>query len=397
MKDPRHLFLASRIALYSSALIFFLCFNIGLLLVEHKPLWNDEIYTLISLEGISYPDIILGKQQEGNNAPLFYVVQKALMDALGYRIPPEWTPPQSDWSHKDLVSQILLRLLPITAMALAIAIIFHFFTRRYSLAAGMYAFLVTMSSYMLWAYWAEARPYALWFFLTTIQSLLFFHVSQPEGKADGRAYAALAVTHVLLSLTIFLSILQIIIVFVLLTAIDRKCWQRSLGLILIPLMISTFYYLKSPKYGFWFADTPIELLNANIPKDRMLLIMIFVSLLAITLRRPIKFFNLKTLRQGQVYAFFVGFMLLAYAAVLLLLKYRETVNMAGFQISNRYFLALTPIGIIAVTLFSVLMYKAVSLNKWAKGGVVLFLISFLLFRFLRTFALIKPFYPDLFF
>jgi uncharacterized membrane protein len=60
-------------------------------------------------------------------------------------------------------------------MSLGLALIVWFFCVYYSLLGGLIAFIVAISSYMLWYYWAEARPYALVFLATTIQALVLVY------------------------------------------------------------------------------------------------------------------------------------------------------------------------------------------------------------------------------
>jgi len=68
-----------------------ICLAIGFKLAYDKPLWNDEIYTLVSsVSRVSYLDILLGRVKEGNNCPLFYVIQKGICDIARYSIPAPW-------------------------------------------------------------------------------------------------------------------------------------------------------------------------------------------------------------------------------------------------------------------------------------------------------------------
>ena len=66
----------------------------------------------------------------------------------------------------DYKGQIILRINANLLMSLSIVLIFYFFVRYYSWGAGIYSLLLSLSSFMVWAHWVEARPYVLWFFLT---------------------------------------------------------------------------------------------------------------------------------------------------------------------------------------------------------------------------------------
>ena len=146
--------------------------GLGLRLAEHKPLWNDELYSLLSsVRNLSYGDIITAKITEGNNTPLFYLSQKAFIDLTGYQPPQEWVAGQ--WGHNHPYSNLRIRILPVACMSVAIAVIFYFFSYFYSIWTGLYALAVAFSSFMVWAYGFEARPYALWFLLTTLQAVFF--------------------------------------------------------------------------------------------------------------------------------------------------------------------------------------------------------------------------------
>jgi len=160
----------------NSSVLFIACISIGLVLAKHKPVWNDEIYSQTnSIEDTSYLEIIAGDVEEGNNSPLFYLMQKGFCELLKYKFPAGW---KGRWSISDLKSQIILRINSIIFMSLSIVCIFFFFAKNYSVWSGIYSLFISISSYMVWIYWIEARPYPMWFFLITIQSLLFLNVAR---------------------------------------------------------------------------------------------------------------------------------------------------------------------------------------------------------------------------
>jgi len=115
-----------------SIILFLFLFKFGLLLAEHKPLWNDEIFSQTNVEVRSYAQLFLGKASEGNNCPLFYVLQKAICDLVKYKAPEALI--RRQLNGVDAFSQIILRLQPVFFMALSIACIFYYFTRFNSIS-----------------------------------------------------------------------------------------------------------------------------------------------------------------------------------------------------------------------------------------------------------------------
>jgi len=185
-----------------SLLLFFVCFRFGLILAESKPIWNDEFYSqLANVQGLSYGKMMAGQVNEGNNAPLFYLIQKVICDIASYQAPEAWV--KGDWGYSDYYSRILLRVSPVFFMSLAAVFIFYYFSRVYSI-------FTFSSSYLVWVHWAEARPYSLWFFLTTVQSLVFLHIVQNKDMRP-KIWAALIVIHLCLSLTVSLGVAQIFV------------------------------------------------------------------------------------------------------------------------------------------------------------------------------------------
>ena len=200
----------SNVLLLVSFLIFLFCSGLGFYRAQHKPLWVDEIFSQIASVNRSYVDILLCRRTaEGTVTPLFYLIQKVICDLSHYSLPEQWE--TGHWDVADPRSQIILRLSSIFFMSLSIAVIFYFFTRFYSSLTGVYSFLVSLSSYMVWAYWAEARPYAHWVFFSTLQSLIFLMLSQGQGERR-TLWNALIIVHFLLVLTVIFSLLQVAIV-----------------------------------------------------------------------------------------------------------------------------------------------------------------------------------------
>lgn len=375
-----------------SFLLFAVCLAIGFRLAYDKPLWNDELYTLISsVRGLSYGDIFLGRVGEGSNCPLFYLIQKSICDIAQYTVPEPWI--SGVWGHEDLYSQILIRISPVVCMALAIVLIFYFFNRQYSLWAGVYSVAVSLSSFMIWFYWAEARPYALWVLLTTMQLLMFLRMTG-EGRKNG--WVKLSIIHILLSLSVTVSIIQIAIVSLLLWIFFDRRWKKYILLFVIPSAICLTYYALAPKYDFWFKEGPWALINASFSKDRLLILFIFALYFCftyfrskVTLLRKVPVNIMSENERKQVGAYLGLTVLMVLGSLLLLLRFKLGVGPVkqGFQISNRYFISLAPIGIVATTLFSIYLVKGVR-GRLMQGLVLLFLAGLLLIRIYRTALLI---------
>ena len=149
-----------------------------------------------------------------------------------------------------------MRINPIIFMSLSIVMIFYFFNRNYSLLAGIYSLFISMSSFMVWFYWAEARPYALWVFLTTCQSLILLSLINEE-SFNARLWRLLTFVHILFCFTIIFGIIQIAATTVLLWLFYERRWKKYIGLFLLPLVVSVLYYITSPTFFFQFKATLI--------------------------------------------------------------------------------------------------------------------------------------------
>ena len=180
-----------------SAGIFALLLIIGFSLSAHKVLWLDELYTQqTAIDANSLKGILSHTFPDGNKNPLFYVIQKGACKAFSYRLPVYF--PQYFYSTRDVPSQVILRIPSNFYMSLALALIFYFFTRFFSFYAAIYALCVALVTPMVWFYWVEARPYSLWFLLTSIQLLLLCCTTIAPKIKNVRG---LFWTHILLALT----------------------------------------------------------------------------------------------------------------------------------------------------------------------------------------------------
>ncbi len=368
--------------LFLTLSVWLICLAVGSFLSQHKPLWNDEIYSQTRvIEILSYQDLILAKQKEGNNAPFFYLIQKALCDLSQYRFPITW---QGEWVLSEPGSQHLLRIPSNIFMSCAIALIFYFFSRFYSLAMGAYALFLTLSSPIIWAYWVEARPYTLWIFLTVVQSLLFLRITFEE-KTARKAFQLLVLTHLLLSLTSIMSMAQIILISILIWIHGERRIKFYLWLTLIPSLICLDYYFRAPIVRYDVLNIP-SLVSAHISLRDLfflagyLLLMAFCKFYREDLYRSI--LEDKKYQTIRLYLFFMIWMLLSTLFFILVIKMRATTEWG--ELPSRTFIYLTPIGIMTMSILSFNLVNIFRHNRWMLINVGIILGGLLLLRSLKT-------------
>ncbi len=363
-------------------------------MAQNKALWTDELYSLrASVINQSYLDIVSGKIDEGNNCPLFYLIQKVIIDSASFL--------KIDFANicsediADDMARIILRISPVIFMSLSAVILFYFFAREYSLKIGLYSFLIAISSYMFWAYWIEARPYALWMFLTVLQCVFFLRYVMNSEKRE-IAWRYFIVVNILLALTASLSLIQNFALALVLWARYEKRISKYWLLFILPTMISAYYYILAPKYNFWFLNSWVEVISANLPKDRVLVILFYIVFILVYYVN--KFLNLgKNKTQGlnnvyyEVANAFLSFSLLTISGFLLFVAYLkivEPIEKVGFIVSNRYFMPLTVIGIMAMIVFPVSLIKSTN-NKIFKIVLIVLVGVLVLFRLIKGYQLVK--------
>ena len=408
-------------------ILFLICLGVGFYLSKEKSLWTDEIYTQRNIiDEVSYKDILLTRFAEGNKCPLFYLIQKGVCDLSGYRFPGGW---DGQWTFVDQRSQIIPRIPSNVFMSLAIIALFYFFARYYSGWAGGYALLVCFSSFMVWAYWAEARPYALWMFLSTVQSLLFLYMNQTK-SFDSSSWKWLSITHLLLSLTIIFSAVQIIMVSLILLGLETKAALKNgapargkirqlkysgkyLFLTIIPACVCFFYYRltqnfysailsdsfavakKIISYYFsgiqgvpWAPGVLTKLVFDAFPKESLLILAIYaVFLFLYYLQRKtklIKFHQSHAILQGGSTLALTVLLLISGFAILAVFGIWWSEQRTGISVSERYFIYLTPVAIIATTLFSVSLLRCFKESRWMTINLILGLGGLLVIRFFKT-------------
>jgi len=308
----------------------------GFKLALEKPLWTDEIYSqLSSVQGKSWSEIWTGKIKEGNNSPIFYSVQKLICAVTGWH---------SDflWQKQERRDRVVMRFAPVVCMSAGLAIIVGYFTAVYSMIGGLVAFVLCVTSFMVWTFWAEARPYAMMFTMSAIQALLIF---QYYRKENVRVLWGLGVVNIVLA---FLSSLSVIQIFAsgLVIALKGCCRIWLLALTVgIPLAIAFFYYSRADHYSFWFAShgLPLSLIKANMSSERLVAFFVIPCLIWVWDRRS-GASGTPAFLSLVVWAWLT---FLGYCLLLGVLWIKQNPP-EGFEISNRYFMTLTSVGIVAV-------------------------------------------------
>lgn len=349
-----------------SFLLFCLLCAIGFRLAASKPLWNDELYTQNkAVQGLSWVQLLSGRDTgEGNNAPLFYLLQKW---TKGVPVALVSTELQKEAICADLRKMILIRIVPVVFMSAALALLFYFFALEFFGLAGLYALLCALASPMVWLYWAEARPYPLILFFTVVQSLILLKMSLGDaGRA--RYWTALAGVHLLLVLTSYLSVIQVAGATVVVWMAGERSKKR-LACLALPLVVAFFYRFQGihESYQLFFQW---RYLIDNIPLERI--VFYGIAVLLFFLARPFPDGAIRPLIKG--YARFFILLLAGFTLILLMVKFKEA-NIKELGLHSRFFIALTPIGIVAQVLLGIGLWRLALRDKWlgvtALGVVVL--------------------------
>lgn len=352
---------------FSAGVLFILFVVVGFRLAQDKPLWNDELYSQVhSVEKLTYGQILAGKIVEGNNFPLFYFLQKAICDVRGFHLPFEW---KQEWAVAEPQSQIILRLQPIVVMALALTLIFYFFALEYSWLAGIYALVIALFTETVWPYFAEARPYALWYLLSAVQMLFFLRyiVSQQRGDDHGQQHSwlALNITHILLSLTAVFGVVQAFIVAFVLFIFYRRRLKDFVFMLFVSLALGFYYFFQAQHYVFGLPPDVLSLILQNISAERSVLI-ILCGVFVLVFRREAA---AVIIRFGAV----ALLMVLAALAIMVCLTWTAQEGWQPFTVSSRYFIFLAPVGAITAAVFTLEVLKMFGQKRWMTIGIVVLL------------------------
>ena len=351
-------------------------FATGLHIASQKPLWNDERYSLaVSTLGASYQNLVMGHLSEGNNSPLFYVLQKIQCDLTSFHFPESWF--KGEWVENS-EAQLFIRVQPVLYVALALAALFYYFSVRECVFLGVYACAIALSSFMLWSYTMQARPYAMLFALTLIQLLFVMEILGFPNRFKSLRWGLIGIL-VALAFLSAVSLIQVVIVSAVIGLFVDRQWKTYILLTIVPVAICLYYQAVAIKLSFFFADGPLALVNANIPNDRMFILVLGGCYIAW------EYWRTKRLTATGKFFIFSCLILAAYAVLVLKLQWTEAVGKGSFQVSNRYFMSLTPVGIIAVTVLSNELIKGLP-HQILKWMWVIVLAGLLYFRVKRTMA-----------
>lgn len=363
-----------------SILLLIMLLNVGSWLSKKRPLWNDEIYTQVYvIDSSSYLDILRMNFTEGNNCPLFYLVQKSIADIFNFKFPIKWA--GDIWYFSDIKSQYLMRISSNVFMSLAIFLIFYYFSLNYSLLSGILSLIMCFSSFSILAYWIEARPYSLWFLLSACQYLLFLIIVNKQNLKKYVGY--LFFINLLLSFTVVLSIGQVLIVTFLLTLTYFKEGKKELAFISSPSLICAFYYFCSPTpvKNYWLAN-PLKLIDMNCP-------IVWIYFLTVGFLISSFYFLKNGNDSSSSKVSFIsmsGFVLnVVFAcALLFVLKLRSDPELIERTVSERYFMFLTPVYILCSISFMNFLFSGIKSN-WIRLNAAIIFIAVLVINFMHTF------------
>ncbi len=358
-------------SLLFSAGLLLVFLGIGFALSERKFLWNDEIFTQqTGIDAQSLGGLLKAQFPDGNKNPLFYVVQKAVCKAFGYHLPFYY--PHELYSTRDLTAQIILRIPSNVYMSLALAMIVYFFMRFYSWGAACFALAVALATPMVWTYWAEARPYPLWFLLTTAQFLLFIHAARSPGIRKTRSFLAV---HVLLALTSPASLIQISVVTLMLGIKARYTLKQLAAVWVLPMAVALVYYFVDKTATIKTYLFASNFFDAVMP-ERLFTDIVY-ALMAWVLPQKYK--------QGSWNLFFfpVYALITASAFVVLFVDIFTVNSEQGFF--SRYLIYAAPADILMFSLAGLDLWQWSRPNRWICLNVSIVLAGLTLVRGLMTY------------
>ncbi|MEW5895086.1 MAG: hypothetical protein AB1650_04955 [Candidatus Omnitrophota bacterium] len=351
--------------------LFLILSGIGLFLSINKPLWTDEIHTAdIALVECSYGQIIKGVVSgEANNFPLYYLIQKAVMDITGYEFIQDW---RGEHFLFDPAGQIILRLPSILFISLTLTLVLFIFIISKQPLTGVAGFLLTLSSYMTWAYWAEARPYALWYCLTLLHAALLWK-SFSEKKLK---IAPLTIIHWLLALTSILSLAQILTAAATAAILKKADWKK-IPVLISPIPVILFYHFKGFSPRPILTGNALELLLIAVPPEWLLILLIN---LAFILRKPAS-------RPDQTFYLLLAGMFFT-AAAIIFMSFSNDISRQGALLHYRHFIFLTPYVIISLGSIFNNWWKNRSNGLLSSSNIILFLLTLTTINGTRTLLLL---------
>lgn len=362
-----------------SAALFCLFLNIGISLSETRGLWNDEIFTqLQNVQNKTYVQILKGEVNEGNNSPLFYLIQKFITEVFQFRLSPDWN--GQVYGYNDL-GQIILRIQGIIWISLTLTAVFLFFGFYFSFFWSIYGIALFLTSEIIWTYWAEARPYGLWIFLTMLHCLILIKIYQSQSVLK-RWHCIYFLIQLFLSLTAVFGIIQVV-----LGALVIGCTTKPLNksfLYPLPILIglSSYYYLKAFHFDSWFDRPAMDLFFAAVPKEIFIILLIYVVYLIVL--RSGKFSLVNQFEIQNKFILFSFFILIFAFCLLILLILKDTGGPKGFQLTARYFVFLIPVVFMSFIFCADNLLKIFKTRRFIKINLYAFMIFVLIKIFLTS-------------
>ncbi|MFA5087916.1 MAG: hypothetical protein WC552_02640 [Candidatus Omnitrophota bacterium] len=354
----------------TAGIIFFVFLALGTFLSIHKPLWTDEIYTAqAGIEPRSYQQLLKGElTQEANNFPLYYIYQKAVTDLLGYRLTQQWDDTHFIYEQRG---QIILRIPSNISVAFALTFLILFFLRSKDPFSAGISSLLLLSSYMTWAYWPEARPYALWYSLSIIHGLLLIKTLR-EGSSKN--ILALTLIHWLLAFTSFVSLIQIVLANLLFFHVKER-GVKNFFCLNSPLPVIFFYASLGLSTTARLTMNPVGLISLVLPLE-WIGVLILCGLIFLWRK---DFF---TRPQILFTVFFIG-LCAGTGGILSLAAIRNSPPPAT-ALYYRHFIFLTPYAVFMVTLVLKHLWQHYRFSRWATINIVLLISGLFVTTALRT-------------
>jgi len=225
---------------------------------------------------------------------------------------------------------------------------------------------------MVWMYWVEARPYSLWFLLTTVQLLL---LSTAYISPKTKVLKPLLFTHVLLALTTPACIFQITIAALMLWAKRRGNAGRMLLAWALPMGIALFYYFSDTITSIKTYMFSSNLFDVVLPER--LFVYIVYALIAWVLPEKYKKISWNI--------FFLPVFLLFFASGFVVLYVDLFTQNSHQGFFSRYLIYLTPVDILMFSLASFDLRQWSRPNPWVCMNLSIFLGGLVIVRGLMTY------------
>lgn len=375
-------------------------FAVGMWLAMHKPLWNDELSSQrVAIQEGSWGEILTGRIHELNNPPLYYALQKGVTSIIHLSFPDDLIkglePPIEKRKYFLYVypkGQIILRLLPDIFMTTAIVFLVYFFWTTKGVVVGLMALLSALSSEMVWRYWAEARPYPLWFLLTLLQAVFLIEILSESGSSS-RVKFHLAVCHFLLAITVTLGFFQIIIAQAILFLFGQRQLKDYLWAGILPAGVALFFFsIRSPSHlsssnMLYMAMDPMDIIRQNFSLEQVSLL--FFYLMAFFCRRSWvggRNDNEKEVWKGLVHLPYLLISMLLSALFFIYVYWHWPGAHEGVPVYDRHFLFLSALGVVLVpSMFSDLWSQSRGSIFW-RGIFSTFFILLLFSQLIEGFA-----------